>query len=104
MWVIGANVLAKILGPILVDATSGSVKHLLSRRINILLTGDKLLPYVFEKQIFGNVNNRLWLELLSDLGFLADHCVLATIPVETDSFRKSYHPGYYWSGCPPDRF
>ncbi|HEY9746877.1 MAG TPA: hypothetical protein V6C99_11745 [Oculatellaceae cyanobacterium] len=101
-WVVCANVLAKLFGPLLVEATSGWVKQLLSRPLNITVTGDSMIFHLFGKQILQAVNHRLFFELLSDLGRLPGGYALALQPAECSIGYKEYHPARYWSGCPPN--
>lgn len=102
MWVVCANVLAKLFSPLLVEATSGWLKRLLSRPLNVNMTGDKVVFHLFEKQFLKQVNQHLFFNLLGDLGCLPGSYALALQPVETGIVCREYHPARYWSGCPPD--
>jgi hypothetical protein len=101
-WVVCANVLARLLAPSLINASSGWLRQLLTRPVNVVVTADKVVPHLFERQLLEQVKDRLLFELLGDLGYLGHRCALARQPVETQVFGKAHYPDRYRSGCPPN--
>lgn len=102
MWVVCANVTAKLLGPILLERTSGKVNRLLSRRIPVELTGDELIGKIFEDKLLANLRVSilfLWARNFARLS-CADRVVV--YPVEAHALQKMLVPEQYWSGCPPN--
>lgn len=101
-WVVCANVLAKVLAPILVDGTSGWLQDVLSRRVGVTVTGDKIVYHLFEQQLLVQISTRLWIGLIEHLQRPPGDYTLAVVGVETISARKEQHFSNYWSGCPPN--
>jgi hypothetical protein len=102
VWVIGATVMAKLLAPLLIDVATGPLKLILSWRIEIPLTGDRIILDFFEEGLLASLNARLLLELAADLLKPATAGVLVPVPVEAFVLQKILVPEKYWSGCPPD--
>ena len=102
MWVVCATVLAKLLGWWLIELTSGSLQSLLSRRVNVPVTGDEIATHLFEKRLLSNINNQLVFTLLGDIVRLMGAVALVPVPVEVLNFHKHMYPEKHWSGCPPN--
>jgi hypothetical protein len=102
MWVVCANVLAKLLGDRLIEATSGSVQRLLSRKINMGVTGDEIAFHLFERRLIRTINTQLLFTLLTDIVQWILVGSLIPVPVGVLNFNKNMYPEKYWSGCPPN--
>jgi hypothetical protein len=102
MWVVCANVLAKLLGERLIEATSGSLQRILSRRVNVPVTGDEMAFHLFERRLISNLNTQLLFTLLVDFAKWMAVGPLVPVPVEVLNFNKNMYPEKYWSGCPPN--
>lgn len=102
MWVVSANVLGKMLGWRLVQATSGSLHELLARQINISVTGDQISIHLFEKRVMRNLKIQLVFTILPDFLNQLEGLVLAISSLEALNYHKKMYPEKYWSGCPPN--
>jgi len=102
MWVVCANVLAKLLGDRLIEATSGPLHQFLSRRVNVRVTGDEIAFHLFERRLISNLNTQLLFTLLADFAQWMLVGSLVPVPVEVLNFNKNMYPEKYWSGCPPN--
>ncbi|HEY9685570.1 MAG TPA: hypothetical protein V6C52_01195 [Coleofasciculaceae cyanobacterium] len=103
MWVVCATVLAKLFGFALVDATSGTLRRILSRPINIRVTGDGIVLHFFEARLVANLQTRLLFERARDFARLLGERLLAPVPTQAYVLQKILIPEQYWSGCPPNR-
>lgn len=102
MLVVCATVLGKLFGGLLVEATSGSVRNLLSRRVNVAVTGDEISFHLFEKRLISNLNIQILFTLLGDFALWIVSGTLVPIPAEDLNFHKNMYPEKHWSGCPPN--
>ncbi len=102
MWVVCATVLGKIFGGMLVEATSGSLRNLLSRRVNVAVTGDEIAYHLFEKRLIANLNTQMIFTLLGDFARRIVGGSLVPVPSEDLNFHKNMYPEKHWSGCPPN--
>jgi hypothetical protein len=102
MWVVCANVLAKLLGDRLIEATSGPLQQLLARKVNIAVTGDEFAFHLFERHLIANINTQLLFTLLADFVKWMLVGPLVPVPVEVLNFNKNMYPEKFWSGCPPN--
>jgi hypothetical protein len=102
MWVVCANVLAKLLGERLIEATSGSLQRILSHRLNVRVTGDEMAFHLFERRLISNLNTQLLFSLLADFVKWMIVGPLVPVPVEVLNFNRNMYPEKYWSGCPPN--
>jgi|GEM_PF-2910088 hypothetical protein len=102
MWVVCATVLGKIFGGMLVEATSGSLRNLLSRRVNVAVTGDEIAYHLFEKRLISNLNTQMLFTLLGDFARRIVGGSLVPVPAEDLNFHKNMYPEKHWSGCPPN--
>jgi hypothetical protein len=102
MWVVCAGIIGKLLGPMLIEVTSGTLHRLLERRINVHMTADEIVLYLFEQQLLANVYKRILLNLVVNLVRLFTERLV--IPLYRDAFnlRATFFPEKYWSGCPPN--
>lgn len=102
MCVIAANVAAKLCGSLLIDATSGTLfNRILSRRVNVSLTGDEIVFHLFDRQLVASLNTRILMQLMRDLARLLGPGILVPLQAETIVLQKTRIPEKYWSGCPP---
>lgn len=102
MWVVCANVLAKLFGDRLIEATSGSLQRILALKINMGVTGDEIAFHLFERRLLSNLNTQLLFTLLTDIVQWMLVGLLVPVPVEVLNFNKNMYPEKYWSGCPPN--
>jgi hypothetical protein len=102
MCVVCTGVTAKLLAPLLIEVTSGSLQKLLSLRINIALTADEIIYHLFEQQLWANANKRIFLTLVPRMTRLPE-----SRPVQRTNWEMPYRltlffPEKHWSGCPPN--
>ncbi len=102
LWVVCATVSAKLLAPVLVNATTGTPQRILSQKLNIQVTGDIITLHLFEEQALKTLNTRLLFDLVRDLARLAGGGIFVPVPTETHALQKILVPECYWSGCPPN--
>ncbi|MCE3236070.1 MAG: hypothetical protein K0Q50_2250 [Vampirovibrio sp.] len=102
MSVVCATVLAKLLGWWLIEATSGPLQTLLSRRVNVPVTGDEIASHLFEQRQLSNINSQIIFTLLGDIVRWIGVVSLAPVPLEALNFHKHMYPEKHWSGCPPN--
>jgi hypothetical protein len=102
MGVVCATVLGKLLGTLLVETTSGSLRMLLSRPVNVAVTGDEITNHLFEKRVVANLNSQLLFTLVGDFAQWIVNGILVPVPAEDLIFHKNMYPEKYWSGCPPN--
>jgi hypothetical protein len=87
----------------LVDATSGTLRRILSRPINIRVTGDGIVLLFFEARLVANLQIRLLFERAHDFARLLGELLLPPVPAQAYVLQKILIPEQYWSGCPPNR-
>lgn len=102
IWVMGATVLAKILGPMLIRGTSGWLQNILSHRLKVDMTGDEIVFHLFEGRLLSDLNKRILFTLVRDFARFLGGSALISVPVETSAIRRILVPEQYWSGCPPN--
>lgn len=103
MWVVCSGVLGKLFGGYLISATSGPLRQMLSKRINVAFTGDTIVDSLFESCLLAGTRRRLLLVLLPHFRHKAEQCKLLVFNVvHIDSCRERLFRGHYWSGCPPN--
>lgn len=102
MCVVMATVLAKMLGWCLIELTSGSLRTLLSRRVNVPVTGDEIATHLFEKRLLSNINSQIIFTILGDCARWMGTDALVPVPVDVLNFHKNMYPEKHWSGCPPN--
>jgi hypothetical protein len=96
-----ANVLARIIGPLLVNQTTGSLHNILNSRVPVSTTSDQLVYHLFERSILASLNIQLLFTLYKDLaslfcsGISTANCTEYLVP------EKILIPEKYWSGYPP---
>ena len=102
MSVVCATVLGKILGGLLLESTSGSLRKILSRNLPIAVTGDRITFHLMERRLLYDLNTRILFALMGRCtGWLTAEA-LVPVPVECLPFRQNRYPEKYWSGCPPN--
>lgn len=101
-WVVSATVLAKLLGPTLVESTSGSIQQLLSKDVGINVTGDNLQEHLFERALLNALNAQILFHLVGDFARLIGGAHLQPVLVVNHRAPKAMYPEKYWSGCPPN--
>lgn len=102
MSVVCATVLGKILGGLLLESTSGSLRELLSRNLPISVTGDRITFHLMERRLLHDLSTRILFSILGRYPGWLMLKALVPIPVECRPFRQNMYPEKYWSGCPPD--
>ncbi len=102
MWVVSANIVAKLFGPMLIRLSSGWLQSILSKKVNVSLTSDAIVLHLFEERLLSSLNSQVLLTLMRDLTRLFGTSL--KIPVLTEAFalQKIQTPENYWSGCPPN--
>lgn len=100
-WVVGANLLAKLLAPRLIESTSGPVRSVLAKDLHIQVTGDGLYTHLFEQSILERLNAYVVFHLIGDLARLAGGTLLQPVLIINHRTPKALYPEKYWSGCPP---
>lgn len=102
MWVVCATVLAKLFGGMLIEATPGVLQPILSRPVNIRVTGDGIVFHIFEKSLVTDLNTRMAFDLVRDFARLAGGGIFVPAPATPFVLQKILVPEQYWSGCPPN--
>lgn len=102
MWVVCANVLGKLLGDALIEASSGSLKKVLSKPIHLNVTGDEITLHLFEEGLISNLNMQVLFALLGDFARCIGTGRPVSVTAEAICIQKNLYPEQYWSGCPPN--
>lgn len=102
VWVIGANLVAKLLGPTLIGSTSGSVQKVLAKDLRIQVTGDNIHQHVFERALLSNLNTQILFHLVGGGARLSGGMTLQPVLLINHRTPQVLYPEKYWSGCPPN--
>jgi hypothetical protein len=101
-WVVGANLIAKLLGPTLIESTSGPVKKVLGKDLRIQVTGDNIHQHIFERALISSLNTQILFHLVGDLARLTGGTLIQPVLLLSHRAPKAMYPEKYWSGCPPN--
>src|SRR4051812_15052071 len=82
MWVVFATVMSKLLGSYLIPVIPAPLQDLLSRRLNVAVSGDELAHHLFEQGLLANLNIQIAFTLLGDFARWIIVCVLGPLPAE----------------------